>query len=111
MSEIEVGFRAVLRHENFPVLIGAHGAGIDVDIRVEFLRGDLQPARFQKPPEARRGDAFAQPRNDAARYEYVFCHTLFSLIFYLFIIILPRAEGKRSENRCDYTLYKEGLSF
>ena len=44
MSEVEVGLRAVLGDEHFAVLIGAHSAGVDVDVGVEFLRGDLYSA-------------------------------------------------------------------
>ena len=41
MSEVEVGLRAVLGHVDFAVLIRAHGARVDVDVRVELLCSDL----------------------------------------------------------------------
>jgi hypothetical protein len=34
MAEVKVGFGPVVGYENLPVLIGRHGAGIDVEIRV-----------------------------------------------------------------------------
>ena len=46
VPKVEVRFRAVLGDENFSVLIRAHGARVDVDIRVELLRRDLEPPRF-----------------------------------------------------------------
>ena len=48
MAEVEIRLRAVLGHIDLAVLIRAHRSGIDVDVRVEFLRGDLQPARLEK---------------------------------------------------------------
>ena len=37
MSQIQIRFRPVVGHEDFPVLIGAHRPRIHVQIRVEFL--------------------------------------------------------------------------
>ena len=67
MPEVEVGLRAVLGDVHLTVLVGAHRAGVDVDVRVEFLRGDLQPARFEQPTEAGGGNAFPEPGNHTAR--------------------------------------------
>ena len=72
MAEVEIGFRAVLRHIHFTVLIRAHRARIDVDVRVQFLRGDLKPARLQKPSERRRRNALAEPGHHAAGHKDVF---------------------------------------
>ena len=41
VTQIEVCFRAILCDENLTVLDRVHGAGVNVDIRVEFLHGDL----------------------------------------------------------------------
>ena len=46
MTEVEVGFRAVVGYENFAVLIGAHRAGVYVDIGVELLGSNLVPPAF-----------------------------------------------------------------
>ena len=46
MSEVKVCFRAVLGDINLAVLIRAHGAGVNVDVRVKLLRRDLQAARL-----------------------------------------------------------------
>ena len=40
VAEVEVGFGAVLGDEDFAVLEGVHGAGVDVDVGVELLKGD-----------------------------------------------------------------------
>jgi hypothetical protein len=36
MTEVEIGFGAIIGDKNFSVLERRHGARIDVDIRVEF---------------------------------------------------------------------------
>src|SRR5207247_2414579 len=71
MDDVEVGLRAVLRDEHLPVLKRAHGAGIDVEIRIELLRLHPQPVRFQQPPERRGDDPLPESRDDAARDEDV----------------------------------------
>ena len=42
MTEVEVGFRAVLGYVNLAVLIRTHCAGVDVYIRVELLCRNLE---------------------------------------------------------------------
>ena len=74
VTEVEVGFRAVLGDVDLAVLVGAHRAGVDVDVRVELLRGDLESARFEQPSERRSSDALAQPGDHASGYEDVLCH-------------------------------------
>ena len=74
VAKVKVGFGAVLRYINLAVLIGAHGAGVNVNIRVKLLRRNLKSPCFQKPPEGRGGYALAKPRNNAACYKNVLCH-------------------------------------
>lgn len=57
VAQVEVGFRAILGDEDFAVLIGVHGAGVDVEIGVEFLDGHRIAARLQKPAQRGGGDA------------------------------------------------------
>jgi hypothetical protein len=47
VAEVEVGLRAVVGHEDFTVLEGVHGAGVDVDVGIEFHHGDAQAARLR----------------------------------------------------------------
>ncbi len=51
VPEIQVGLGAVLGDEHLPVLVGGHGARVDVDVGVELLQPDGQPPRDQQPPE------------------------------------------------------------
>jgi len=51
MAEVEIGLRAVVGDVHLAVLKRRHGAGIDVDVRVEFLDRDPQPALHQQPTE------------------------------------------------------------
>ena len=41
MTEVKVGFRTVLGYKNLAVLIGAHCAGVYINIRVKLLRRNL----------------------------------------------------------------------
>ena len=41
MSEVEVGFSTVLGNVNLAVLIRAHSARVNIDIRVKLLRSNL----------------------------------------------------------------------
>ena len=66
VAEVQVGLRAVVRDEDLAVLIRAHRAGVDVEIRVKLLVLDLQSALLEQTPERRRADALAQPRHHAA---------------------------------------------
>jgi hypothetical protein len=51
VAEVEVRLRAVLRHEHLAVLEGAHGARIDVDVRIELDHGHPQAAALQDAAE------------------------------------------------------------
>ncbi|CAK7018601.1 MAG: hypothetical protein DELT_03266 [Desulfovibrio sp.] len=51
VPEVKVRLCAVFRHENFPMLEGAHSARIHIDIWIELLGCNLKAARFQKPSE------------------------------------------------------------
>ena len=59
MSEVQVRLGAVFGHEDFTVLKRTHGAGINVDIRIEFEQGDLQATGFEDGGQRRGGDALA----------------------------------------------------
>ena len=48
VAEVEVGLGAVFGHEHFAVLIRAHRAGIDVQVRIAFLKGDFETATFEE---------------------------------------------------------------
>ena len=60
MAEVEIGFRPVVGDEDLAVLVRAHRARIDVEVRVELAQADLVAARLQQGAERRRGETFAE---------------------------------------------------
>ena len=60
VAEVEIGLGAVVGDEHLAVLIGRHGAGIDVQIRVELAQAHLVAARLQQRAERRRSKTLAQ---------------------------------------------------
>ena len=69
VPDVEVGLGAVLGDEDLAVLERVHRAGVDVEVRVEFLHRHLQPAGGQQLAEAAGGQALAQRGDDAAADE------------------------------------------
>ena len=47
MSQVEIGFRAILGDEDFSMLKGAHRTWIDVDVRIQFHHGNLESASLE----------------------------------------------------------------
>src|SRR5487761_710060 len=66
MAKIEIGFGAVIGDIDLAVLIRAHGARIDVDIRVEFPEPDAEAARLEQRAERRRRKTLAKRGDHAA---------------------------------------------
>ena len=66
MAEVEIGFRAVIQHVNFAVLIRAHRAGIDVEVGIELLQRDFEPAILEQRAERRPPSALC-PGNSPRR--------------------------------------------
>ena len=79
VAEVKVGLRAVLGDVHLAVLIGTHRAGVNVDIRVKLLRGDLEAARLEQTTERGGSDALAKPGDDAAGHKNVLSHLIHSL--------------------------------
>ena len=75
MSQIQIGLRAVLRHIDLAVLVGAHGAGVSIDIGIQLLRRHLQSPCLQQPPQGRRRDPLAQSGHHAAGHKNILRHT------------------------------------
>ncbi|KAF5027940.1 hypothetical protein DSECCO2_664250 [anaerobic digester metagenome] len=89
MTDIEVGFGAVVGNEDFAVLIRAHRAGIQVNVRIEFLTDNLQAAVSQNATERRRCNAFTKRRYDTAGHKNKFGHFLYlasSKLYDLYLI-------------------------
>ena len=60
MAEIEVGFRAVIQHVHFTMLVGRHGAGIHVQVGIKLLHRHLEAAIFEQRAKRRRRQTFAK---------------------------------------------------
>ena len=60
VAQIEIGLGAVVGDEDFAVLERAHGAGIDVQVRIELLQRHAQPAAFEQTTDGRRRNAFSE---------------------------------------------------
>jgi len=59
------------------VLVGGHGAGVDIEIGVQFLDGDFQLAALEEIADGSDGDTFAYGTDHAAGYKDVLSrHTL-----------------------------------
>ena len=76
MTEIEVGFCAVIQHIDFPVLKRIHRPRIDIEIRIELLEHNPQTTQLKQRAERGCGQTFAQRTHDATGNENVFHETL-----------------------------------
>ena len=47
VAEVQIGFRAVVGDEHLAVLVGAHSAGINVEIGVQLAQTDLVAPRLE----------------------------------------------------------------
>ena len=75
VAQVEIGFTAVVQHVNFAVLIGAHRAGIDVDVGVELLHPHAQAPPLQEHADRSAGETLAERTDNAAGDEDVFGHS------------------------------------
>jgi hypothetical protein len=60
VAQVEIGFGAVIGHENFAVLKGAHRTGVYVQVRIAFLDRYSEAATFEETTDRRCCDAFAE---------------------------------------------------
>ena len=76
VAQVEVRFAAVVEHVDLAVLIGAHRARVDVDVRVELLHADLQAAMLQQHPDRCAGEPLTEGADhpagdkDVLRHDY-----------------------------------------
>ena len=61
IPEVQVHLTPVFQHENFPVLVGAHCACVNVDVGVDLDSRNFIAFVFQVPTNGRDGDAFSKP--------------------------------------------------
>ncbi len=75
VAQVQVGLRPVVGDEHLPVLIGAHGAGVHVEIGVQLLHLDPQAPLLQQTAQAGRRNALAQAGHHTAGDENILdCH-------------------------------------
>src|SRR5208282_3967554 len=72
VAEVEIGFGAVFGHEYFTVLKWAHRAGINVQVRIAFLKGDFEAATFEETTDGGSCNSLSKRRNNAAGNKYIF---------------------------------------
>ena len=72
VTQIQIGLGAVIGDEHLAVLIGAHGARVHVQVRIQLLVGHLQAALLQQTAQRSSGDALAKAGNHAAGDKNVF---------------------------------------
>ena len=65
VTDVQVGLGAVVGDEHLAVLERVHRARVHVEVRVELLHLDPQPAHLQQAAQAGGGEALAQARCDA----------------------------------------------
>ena len=71
VPQVEIGLGAVVEHVDFAVLIGAHRARIDVDVRIELLHPHIQATTLEQEADRGGREPFAQTAHDAAGHEDV----------------------------------------
>ena len=74
MAKVQIGLGAVIGDEDLAMLKGAHGAGIDVQIGIEFAQPDRIAARLQQRPQRRRCQPLSKGRNHTAGDEDITRH-------------------------------------
>ncbi len=79
VSQVEVSLRTVAGDEYFAVLVRRHGAGVNVEVGVEFLDGDRDVAALEDAADSRRCYPFADGADYPACDEYVLRHRPLSM--------------------------------
>ena len=81
MSQVEIGFRAVVGDKDLAMLVRAHRPRIDVDIRIHLEQGNLQTPALQERSDGGGGQAFAQggyhPSGHEDEFSFHSCHLIF----------------------------------
>ena len=71
VAEVEVGFAAVPGDEDLAMLVGRHGAGVNVEVGVELDDGNGKPLAFEDAPDGGDADALADGADHAPGHEDV----------------------------------------
>ncbi len=60
VAKIEISLCSIVEDVNFPVLIGRHRAGVDIKVRVKFLKLNLESAMFEEGADGGGGESFSE---------------------------------------------------
>ena len=93
VTQVQVGLGAVFGYEHLAVLKRAHRTRINVDIRVQLLRGNLQAACFEQATKRCRRNALAQTRNNTARHKNILRHTISSVSLPFLLIVFSKTKS------------------
>src|SRR5690606_4599626 len=74
VPQIQVGLRAIRRHEHLAVLKRTHRAWIDVDVRIQLDHADFEASSFEDRPQGGRRDALAQRGHNTAGHTDITSH-------------------------------------
>ena len=74
VAQVEVGLGPVVGHVHLAVLERAHGAGVDVEIRVELHDADGESAAGEQGADCSGRDSLAEGGHDPARDEHILGH-------------------------------------
>src|SRR5688572_17891215 len=60
MTEVEIGFGAVVGDVAFAVLVGVERTRIDIDVRIKFLNSYFEPSGLQQLTQRSSNDSFSE---------------------------------------------------
>jgi hypothetical protein len=103
VAQIQIGLCAIVGHVHFAVLVRAHRARIDVDVRIELLQGDRVAVPLENGADRSRRQSFAERGDHTAGDEDVLGsrHELHSLwtVIPLPQLALVAARSRRTSSR------------
>ena len=71
VAQVQIDISAVVEDEHLPRLCGGHGPGIDIHVRVDLDRRDLQANGLEQQARGRGYDALSDATDNTARDEYI----------------------------------------
>ncbi len=88
MPEVQIGFRAIIQNIDLPMLEGTHRSWIDIQIRIKFLKGNLQAPAFEQGAQRRGGETFPQ------RTDHATCDK--NIFGFLHLVVFPIPSSLRT---------------
>ena len=74
VAKVEIRLGSILCDVDLAVLVRTHGPGVDVDVRIQFLKGDLEAMALQQQPDRACGESLAKRGNHPSRNEDILGH-------------------------------------